>query len=65
MDIKTITIVGANGTMGANISGIFVSFGNAKVYMISRSIEKSKKAAVKAGKYLRAETIMKNLRVLW
>ena len=61
MTIKTVTIVGANGTMGTNVSAIFASFGNAKVYMVSRDIEKSKKAALKAGKTVKADSIIKNL----
>jgi len=61
MNIKTVTVIGANGTMGANVSAIFASFGNAKVYMISRDIEKSKKAAIKAAKSVRAESILNNL----
>ena len=61
MNIKTVAIIGANGTMGSNISGIFASFGNAKVYMISRDIEKSKEAAVKAVKSVRADSISCNL----
>ena len=40
--IKVVTIIGANGTMGANVSAIFASFGNARVYMVSRDKEKSK-----------------------
>ena len=47
MEIETVTVVGANGTMGTNVSGIFASFGGAKVYMVSRDIEKSRKAAVR------------------
>lgn len=58
---KTVTVLGASGTMGTNVSGIFASFGDAKVYMISRDIEKSKKAAVKACKSVRADSIAKNL----
>ena len=42
MNINTVTVLGANGTMGCNISGIFASFGNAKVYMVSRSMEKER-----------------------
>lgn len=61
MKIKTVTVVGANGTMGTNVSGIFASFGGAKVYMVSRDIEKSKKAAAKACKTVRADSIMANL----
>lgn len=61
MNIKTVTVVGANGTMGANISAIFASFGNAKVYMISRNIDSSKKAIEKAVKSVRADSIRENL----
>lgn len=34
MKINTVTVIGAGGTMGCNISAIFASFGNAKVYML-------------------------------
>lgn len=58
---KTVTVVGANGTMGANVSAIFSSFGNATVYMVSRDKEKSKKAAIKAGKSVKADSIVNHL----
>jgi len=61
MKIKTVTVIGANGTMGSNICGIFASFGNAKVFMVSRDIEKSKKAMLKAVKSVRADSITTNL----
>lgn len=61
MNIKTVTVIGANGSMGSNICGIFASFGNAKVHMVSRDIEKSKKAAAKAVKSVRADSISANL----
>lgn len=61
MNIKKVTIVGANGTMGTNVSAIFASFGNAQVYMVSRDIEKSKRAVYMAGKTVRATSIVKNL----
>lgn len=61
MTIKTVTVVGANGTMGTNVSAIFASFGNAKVYMVSRDMEKSKKAALKAGKTVKADSIYSHL----
>lgn len=60
-EIKTVTVLGANGTMGANVSAIFASFGNAKVYMVGRDIEKSRLAADRACKSVRAESIRKNL----
>ncbi|MGN1007756.1 MAG: 3-hydroxyacyl-CoA dehydrogenase family protein [Butyricicoccus sp.] len=61
MEIKTVTVIGANGTMGCNISGIFASFGNAKVYMACRSLEKAEKAVSRAAKSVRAEAIAENL----
>ena len=61
MKIKTVTVVGANGTMGANVSAIFASFGNARVYMVSRDKEKSKKAAIKSAKSVKADAITANL----
>lgn len=61
MKIKTVTVVGANGTMGANVSAIFASFGGATVYMVSRDKEKSKQAAVRAGKSVRADSIARHL----
>ena len=57
--INVVTVLGAAGTMGSNISAIFASFGNAKVYMLD--IEKSDKAVERAVKSVRAESIRKNL----
>ena len=57
MNIKTVTVIGANGTMGCNISGIFASFGDAKVYMVCRDIEAAKKAQLKATMSVKAEAI--------
>ena len=61
LNIKTVTVVGANGTMGFNACAMFASFGNAKVYMISRDIQKSRNAIEKAIKAVRAESIGSNL----
>ena len=61
MLIKTVTVIGANGTMGQNIAGIFASFGNTKVYMISRNIQDAIKAKEKASKSVKAEIIANNL----
>ena len=61
MNIRTVTVVGANGTMGCNVSGIFASFGNAKVFMVSRDIEKSRKATVRAAASVKAASIEANL----
>lgn len=61
MTINTVTVIGANGAMGSGVSGIFASFGNAKVYMVSRDIKKSRIAADKAAQSIRAGSICKNL----
>lgn len=57
LEINTVTVVGANGVMGRNIAAIFASFGNAKVYLVSRSMEKSIEAIEKAYLSVRAESI--------
>ena len=57
MTINTVTVLGANGTMGRNVAAIFASFGNAKVYMVSRNIEKSQNAIEKAYESVKAESI--------
>ena len=61
MRIKTVTVVGANGSMGACISGLFASFGDAKVYMVCRDLEKARTAIYKAIKSVRADSIKTNL----
>lgn len=61
MNIQTITVIGVTGTMGANIAGIFASFGNAKVYCLGRDIEKVKKIIPRIVKSVRADAIVKNL----
>jgi 3-hydroxyacyl-CoA dehydrogenase len=61
LNIKTVTILGANGNMGCLVSGIFASFGNAKVYMISRDIEKSEQAVHKAAQSVKADSVISNL----
>lgn len=59
--IRTVAVIGANGTMGRNVAGIIASFGNAKVYLVSRTMEKSVQAAEHAVKSVRADSIRKNL----
>ncbi|HKL79630.1 MAG TPA: 3-hydroxyacyl-CoA dehydrogenase family protein, partial [Mobilitalea sp.] len=46
---------------GCNLSGIFASFGKAKVFMICRSKEKAEKAVEEAIKSVRAEAIRPSL----
>lgn len=60
---KVVTVLGANGTMGRNVSAIFASFGQCVVYMICRDIEKAKLAKEKAIQSVKSESISKNLNI--
>ena len=57
MNIKTVTVIGANGTMGTNVAAIFAAFGNTKVYLMSRDMNKSLAAVEQARKSVRADAI--------
>lgn len=61
MDIKTVTVIGANGTMGRNVAAIFAAFGNCKVYLICRSIEKAKETVNKSVMSVRSDSIANRL----
>jgi len=61
MKIDTITILGANGSMGSQCAGIIAGFGNAKVYMIARDIDKSKDGINKASDSIKSDVIKKQL----
>lgn len=61
MKISTVTVIGATGTMGKNVAGIFASFGDAKVYCVARDIEKAKKTIPAMVKSVRADSISNNL----
>lgn len=59
--IKTVTVIGVTGTMGANVAGIFASFGDAKIYCLGRDIEKVKKTIPKIINSVKADSIAKKL----
>ena len=61
MKINTVTVIGVTGTMGANIAGLFASFGDATVYCIGRDIDKVKKTIPRIVKSVKADSIRKNL----
>ena len=61
MTPKVVTVIGANGSMGKNISAIFASFGNAEVHMVCRNINKSILAKNEACGSVRSESIQTNL----
>lgn len=61
IDIHVVTVIGVTGTMGANVAGIFASFGNAKVYCVGRDIEKVKRTIPRIVKSVRADAIAGHL----
>ena len=61
LEVKVVTVIGVTGTMGANIAGIFSSFGDAKVYCVGRDIEKVKKTFPRIIKSVKADSIAHNL----
>ena len=61
MKINTVTIIGANGTLGIGVASIFAAFGETKVYMIARTKDKAENAMKKVGLEVRANSICENL----
>jgi len=60
-EIKTVTLLGANGTMGAGSGGVVAAFGDCKVYMLARSLDKAKEGVEKAVGSVRSGVIEKRL----
>jgi 3-hydroxyacyl-CoA dehydrogenase len=60
-EVKVVTVIGATGTMGANVAGIFAAFGNAKVYIVGRDIEKVRNIIPRIVGSVKADSIIKNL----
>ncbi|MBR2674851.1 MAG: 3-hydroxyacyl-CoA dehydrogenase family protein [Mogibacterium sp.] len=61
MNIKKVTVIGVTGTMGANVTGIFASFGNAEVYCVGRDIEKVKATIPRIASSVKAGSIAARL----
>ena len=61
LEIKKVVVIGATGAVGKTVSGIFASFGNAKVYMVGRDTNKLSEAKHEAALSVRSLTVMDNL----
>lgn len=57
MEMKTITVLGANGSMGAGCAGLFAAFGDATVYLVARNIDKAREGIEKAVASVRSDVI--------
>lgn len=60
-EIKTVTVLGANGTMGAGSAGVIAAFGHAKVYMLARDLDKAKEGIEKAVASVKTDTIRERM----
>ena len=40
MEVNTVTVIGASGTMGANVAALFAGLGRAKVFCVGRDTDK-------------------------
>ncbi|EQA35083.1 3-hydroxyacyl-CoA dehydrogenase, NAD binding domain protein [Leptospira inadai serovar Lyme str. 10] len=60
-EIKTVTVLGANGTMGAGSAAIVAAFGKAKVHMLARDVNKAKEGIEKAVASVKTDTIRPRL----
>lgn len=58
-EIKTVTLLGANGTMGAGSAAILAAFGGHKVYMLARTLDKAKEGIEAATASVRSGVIQK------
>ena len=61
LNINKVVVIGATGAVGKAVSGIFASFGNAKVYMIGRDLKKLEKCRYDAALSVKAITVEDNL----
>jgi 3-hydroxyacyl-CoA dehydrogenase len=57
LNIKKVTVIGANGTMGATVAGLVAAFTGAEVYLICRKIEAAQKAVDVAANSVKADSI--------
>jgi len=61
LNIKTVSVVGANGTMGATVAGLVAAFGNAKVFLICRKMEAAQQAVDVAANSVKADSVRARL----
>ena len=61
LNVRTVTVIGATGTMGANVAGVFALFGDAKVYCVGQDIEKVKQTIPRIIQSVKTDKVVKNL----
>lgn len=61
MNIKTISVIGADGTMGSKVTGLLAAFSNARVFLISLNKDLALKGVDAAVKSVKADAIRSRL----
>lgn len=61
LKINFVTILGANGNMGSLLGGLIAAFGNAKIFMVARTIKKANEGIARAIDSVRSDVIKNNL----
>lgn len=61
LNIKTVSVIGANGTMGATVAGLVAAFSGAKVFLICRKMEAAVNAIDVAANSVKADSIRARL----
>ena len=61
LNIKTATVLGANGAMGSGSAAILASFGNIKVNMLARDLQKAEQGIQNAVKAVRSSVLEKRM----
>lgn len=59
--VNTVTILGANGNMGSLCGGLIAAFGNVKVFMVSRTMNKARIGIAKAMDSIKSDVIKNRL----
>lgn len=59
--IRTVTVIGAGGVMGARMSGLFAAYGGLRVYMVNRTPERGAAAVGRAVRSVRGSSIAPRL----
>ena len=57
LQIRTVTVLGASGTMGAVAAGLFAAYGEAQVYVTGRDSRRTAAAVGRAARSVRGDSI--------
>ncbi len=61
LSVRTVTVLGAGGTMGSAVAGLFAAYGGARVYITGRNPQHVEAAALRAARSVRGDSIRSRL----